>query len=692
VLEIKPDNIRNVALISHFDAGKTMIAEGLLYSAKETNRLGQVDEGTSVSDYHPDEIERKTSIGTTLLNCKWHNHKINVLDTPGFHDFNCEVICALRAVETVILVIHGVSGIEVGTELVWGYAKDRNLPALVVVNQLDKEHAKFEEIIEQAKERLDKGIIQFEIPVNTGPQFDSVIDLINMKLIKYKKDSSGDYSSEEIPADLKDKAEEYRLKLVESVAEVDDELLEIYFDKNDLTKEELQRGIKKGILSRSIFPACCMSAINNFGPKKLLDIIVNFCPSPSDIGEVHGLHPDSGIDETRKISENAPASALVYKTISESHVGELLFFKTFSGTVKTGTDLYNSSKKLTEKIGQIYSMNGKERKEVGNVCAGDIGAVVKLKETTTGDTLCDGKAPIVFKEIDFPKPVMRIAIEPKAKGDEEKISNGLSMLHKEDPSFFVSYDPELKQTIIAGQGESHLDIIVKRLKQKFGVDVNFVQPRIPYRETLKGFSDVQHKYKKQSGGRGQYGHVYLKIEPKDRGEGFEFVNAIVGGAIPGKYIPAVEKGIKEAMTEGVIAGYPVVDVKITLYDGTFHSVDSSEMAFKIAASMAFKKGFKEANPILLEPIYDIEVIVPEDYMGDVMGDISSRRGKIAGMEAEGPFQIIKAKVPLAELYKYSVTLRSITSGRGMHRRKFSHYEEVPKEIAEKIIEEASEKE
>jgi len=692
VLEVKPENIRNVALVSHFDAGKTMLAEGLLFSAQETNRLGKVDDGSTISDYNPDEIERKTSISTTFLHCNWQNHKINILDTPGFLDFNCEVICALRAVETAVLVIHSVSGIEVGTELVWNYAKKNNLPVLIVVNQLDKEHSNFDTIINQAIERLDKGIIQIELPVNEGVQFDSVIDLLSMKLIKYKKDESGNFTTEDIPADLQDKANEFRLKLVESVAEVDDELLEIYFEKNDLTKEELLKGLKKGILSRTLFPVFCTSAISNMGPMRLLDIIVNYCPAPFEFNEVKGLNPDTGQEEKRNISETDPTSALIFKTISEPHIGELLFFKSFSGQIKPGIELRNTSQKVTERIGQIYSMNGKERKEISRVIAGDIGAVVKLKESSTGDTLCDNKALIIFDAIDFPKPVMRIAVKPKAKGDEEKISSGLSMLHKEDPSFIVSYDPELKQTLLAGQGESHLDIIVKRLKQKFGADVNLVEPRIPYRETLRGNADVQHKYKKQSGGRGQYGHVYLKVDSQARGEGFEFVNAIVGGSIPGKFIPAVEKGIKEALVEGVIAGYPVADIKVTLYDGTFHSVDSSEMAFKIAGSMAFKKGFKEAKPVLLEPIYDIEVIVPEAYMGDVMGDISSRRGKIAGMEAEGPFQIIKAKVPLAELYKYSITLRSITSGRGMHRRKLSHYEEVPRDIADKIIKEASEKE
>ncbi|RKY83643.1 elongation factor G [candidate division KSB1 bacterium] len=691
MLELKPGNIRNVALISHFDAGKTMLAEGLLYSAKETKRFGKVDDGTSISDYNQDEIERKTSISTTLLHCNWHNHKINILDTPGFLDFNSEVICSLRAVESVILVIHSISGIEVGTELVWNYAKKNNLPALIVINQLDKEHSDFNNAIKKAKDRLDKKIIEFEIPVNEGLQFDSVIDLLSMKLVKYKKDNSGEFTTSDIPENLKEKAEELRLKLVEAAAEVDDELLETYFDKGELSKEEILKGIKKGILSRNIFPAFCTSAINNMGPRRLLDIIVNFLPSPSDFVEVKGLNPETGIEEKRKISPDEPSSALVFKTISEQHIGELLFFKTFSGSIKTGMDAYNSTKKITERIGQIYSMNGKDRKEIGYIGAGDIGAVVKLKDTHTGDTLCDKKAPIVFESIDFPKPVIRIAIEPKTKGDEEKISNGLSMLHKEDPSFIVSFDPELKQTIIAGQGESHLDIIVKRLKQKFGVDVNFAEPKIPYRETIKSVSEVQGKYKKQTGGRGQYGDVWIKIEPKGRGEGFEFVDAIVGGVIPNKYIPAVEKGLKEAMAEGVIANYPVVDVKVTLYDGSYHSVDSSEMAFKIAASMAFKKGFKQANPVLLEPIYDVEVIVPEEYMGDVMGDISSRRGKILGMESEEPFQIIKAKVPLAELYKYSTTLRSITSGRGMHRRKFSHYEEVPKEIADKIIQEANKK-
>ncbi|MCK4966859.1 elongation factor G, partial [bacterium] len=637
-------------------------------------------------DYNADEIERKISISASFLHCNWKNCKINMLDTPGYPDFTGEVKGGLYVVDLGVVFINALSGVEVGTEIVWGYAEEYNIPRIIVINKLDKENVNFDKILEVTKNRFGSKVVLVQIPVEEGMKFNSVIDLLKMKLLKFKGDSSGACEESDIPADLKQKAEGLREKLVESVAESDDELIERYLENDELSEEEFAEGFKKAVLNREIFPVFCCAASLNVSTKSVLDFIVDYCPSPVDFSENKGINPDSGEEIVRKNDDGETGSIFVFKTVSELNVGEISLFKVMSGVIKHGMEMYNPNKNESERIGQIYLMNGKDRKEINEIHSGDIGAVVKLKNTHTGNTLCARKSPIKYKEIDTPKPVIRIAIEPKSKGDEEKISTGLSLIHEEDPSFHSKYDPELRQTIVSGQGELHLDIIVKRLKQKFGVEVGITEPRIPYRETIKGKSEMQGKYKKQSGGRGQYGDVWLKLEPQKRGEGFEFVNAIVGGAIPSKYIPSVEKGVLQMMDEGVIAGYKAVDVKATVYDGSYHSVDSSDIAFKVAATMAFKKCFKDAKPILLEPIYDIEVTVPEEFMGDAMGDISGRRGKIGGMEAQGPFQIIKAKVPLSELYKYSTTLRSITSGRGIHRQKLSHYEEVPKDITAKIIE------
>jgi elongation factor G len=688
VKEYTVDKIRNIGLVSHGSVGKTSLAEAMLYSAGETNRLGTIDDGTTVSDYSPDEIERKISISTSMLHLNWKNHKINMLDTPGYSDFIGEVIGALQVCDTAVILLNGVAGIEVGTETVYRLAEKKQIPRVFFVNRLDKEHADFNKVFEMTKDRFGNAVVALQFPVNEGEAFDSVVDVVRMKMLKFEKNKSGKFTEEPIPNNLANHAAELRNTLMETISENDEELLDIYCDVGELSDEQLRTGLRNQIVAGNIFPVICGTATANMGVYQLLDLIVNGCSSPADRPKPEGVKPGTSATVARDVSVDASLSALVFKTISEPHVGELSFFRVFSGVMKTGNEVLNSSKGSTEKIGQIYLMNGKNRKEIGQLNVGDIGAIVKLKDTSTGDTLCDKGNPIVLPEIKFPEPVIRIAVEPKAKGDEEKISSGLHTIQDEDPTFKVVVDPELKQIIIHGQGELHLDIIIKRLKEKYGVDVNTVEPKIPYRETIRGVAEGAHKYKKQSGGRGQYGDVSLKLEPLPRGEGYEFVDAIVGGVIPNKYIPAVEKGIKEAMAGGIMAGYPVIDVKVTLFYGSYHSVDSSDMAFKIAGSMCFKKVFKESKPVLLEPIYDVEVQVPEDFMGDVMGDISSRRGKILGMDAEGPFQVIKAKVPLAELYKYSTTLRSLTQGRGVHRRKFSHYEEVPKEIADKIIAQA----
>ena len=688
--EYQTDMIRNVGLVSHGGVGKTTLAEAILYSAGVTNRFGSIDDGTTVSDYNQDEISRKISISSAFLHCEWKNHKINVIDMPGYSDFNGELKSGLRAVDTAVILLNAVSGVEVGTELAYRIIDEYNLPRIFFVNRVDKEHANFDKAVEMAQNQFGSSVAVLQFPVNQGEDFDSIVDLIKMKMYTFSKDKSGKYTESDIPDNLKDRAEEMHAALMENVAENDEKLLDIFCEVGELTNEQFVSGLKKQIAGGNLFPVLCGAADPNIGVQTLMNFVNDATPSPAERPEVVGTKPETTDEITRAPKSDDPFSALVFKTVSEPHVGELSFFRVFSGKINAGTECLNPNKDSSEKIGQIFLMNGKDRKEVGVLNAGDIGAVVKLKNTHTGDTLCAKNDPIQLKEIDFPAPVIRVAVVPKAKGDEEKISTGLTALHDEDPSFKVEVDSELKQIIVSGQGELHLNIVTKRLKDKFGVEVDFEEPRIPYRETIKGKAEGQYKHKKQSGGRGQYGDVHLRLESLPAGEGFEFVDQIVGGVIPGKYIPAVEKGIREAMIDGVLAGYPVVDLKATLFFGSYHSVDSSDMAFKIAGSMCFKKVFKEAKPIILEPIYDVEIQVPEEYMGDVMGDISGRRGKIQGMESEGSFQVIRAKVPLAELYKYSTSLRSMTQGRGIHRRKFSHYEEVPKDVADKIIAEAAE--
>ena len=679
----KSDELRNIVTGAHGGAGKTSLVEALVFNMGQVNRMGTIDQGSTVSDYHDDEIERQHSIGTSLLHGEWNNNKINIIDTPGYSDFFGEVVGAFHAADSVMVVVSAAGGVEVGTEMVWEEAEKHALPRIIVINKLDKENLDYDGVLNSLQESFGHKVVQAQFPVNAGPGFSSLVDLIRMKVIKHKTDGSGQYTEEDIPADLKAAADSLHLKLIEAVAESDDSLMEKYFESGELTEEEFRSGLHRAILNHEVYPVFCVSATGNIGVRRILDVIVNFLPAPNEMA------PAKGEDGSqRKCAVTEPTSALVFKTISEAHVGELSFFKVFSGAVKTGDDLLNSTQNNTERIGQIFVLNGKSKTSADRLMAGDVGAVVKLKSTHTGDTLCEKSKEIKYPKITFPAPKIRTAIVPVAKGDEEKISMGLHNLHEEDPTFISEYDPELKQTIVSGQGEQHLAIILKRLRQKYHVEVEEQEPRIPYRETIKSKAEAQGKYKKQSGGRGQYGDCHLRLEKLSRGSGFEFVDAIVGGVIPGKFIPAVEKGVVERMSKGVLAGFPVVDVRITCFDGSYHSVDSSEMAFKVAASMGFQKAFINANPVLLEPIYDITVKVPEEFMGDVMGDISSRRGKIMGMDSEGRFQIIKAKVPLAELYKYSTTLRSITAGRGIHDRAFSHYDEIPAEIAQKIIEQA----
>jgi elongation factor G len=685
--EFKTEQLRNLGVVAHGGAGKTSLVEAMLYSAKVASRLGSVDEGNTISDYNEDEITRKISISSSLLHLEWNDCKINLVDIPGYQDFIGEIVSGLRVTETALILISALSGVEVGTEQVWSIAGRYGISRVFFINKLDKEHAEFDKIVEEIQKRFGHQAIPLQIPMGEGLNFKGLIDLVQMKAYLFEGTEA---KEDKIPKELEEKVKKAREKLVEAVAEADDSLLEKYFEKGSLTEEEFKAGLRKGIAEHKVFPIFCGSATNCRGIKQLLDHIADFFPSPADYKEVKGKDPSSDKEKILKISSGGPLAALVFKTVSEPHVGELSFLKVFSGKLKSGDDVFNSGTNTTERIGQIYSMNGRERKETGFIIAGDLGALVKLKNTHTGDTLCDKKNTIVLSGVEFPNPVINLAIRPKSKGDEEKIANGFSKLHEEDPTFIMEVDADIRQTIIYGQGELHLEIIVDRLKRKFGVEVEIEKPRIPYRETIKAKVEAQGKYKRQSGGRGQYGDCWLRLEPLGRGEGFQFENEIVGGAIPSKYIPAVEKGVTEAMTEGVVAGYRTVDLKVTVYDGTYHDVDSSDLAFKIAGSMGFKKAAAEAKPVLLEPIYIVEVTVPEEFMGDVMGDLSSRRGRILGMESDGSFQKIKAQVPLAELYRYSTSLRSLTQGRGLHSREFSHYEEVPREIADKIIKESQE--
>lgn len=686
--EYNPESIRNIALIGHGGSGKTSLSEIMLFTAGEINRIGNILEGSTVSDYTANEIEKQISISTSLLHVEWNGVKINILDTPGYSDFIGDVKSAMKVSDTAVMVLKAAEGVEVGSEMSGRFVNEFALPSAIIINKVDNEHSAFKETLEKAKDRLTNGAIVVTYPLTEGVAFDTVIDILKMKAYKYGDAGSKKITELEIPADQLARAEEYRTQLIEKVAETNEDLMNKYFEEGALSDSDLQNGLKLAILNRSFTPVFALSSTKVVGINNFLDFAEKYFPSPVDRGGEEATL--AGKNEKVKVKPDPAGEPVlfVFKTVAEQHVGELSLFKVYSGTVKAGLDLLNESNNKTERLSQLSILNGRNRKEVQLIQAGDLGAVVKLKDTHTNNTLASKNLSVVINPIVFPEAVIRSAIIPKAKGDEDKIASGLHTLHEEDPSFFVAFDPEISQTIISGQGELQLSLAAKRLKERYKVDVDLVEPRIPYRETIKGrVDDVEYKHKKQSGGRGQYGHVHFKMEPLPRGTGFEFVNAIVGGVVPGRFIPAVEKGIIETMGKGVLSGNQVVDVKVTLHFGSYHDVDSDEMSFKLAAAQCFKKGFLECKPCLLEPIYEIEVIVPDEYMGDVMGDISSRRGKILGMDSDGHFQIIKAEVPLSELYKYSSQLRSLTQGRGAHKRKFSHYEEVPKEVEQKVIDE-----
>ncbi len=684
--DYNPEAIRNITFIGHGGSGKTTISENILFKAGEINRIGKIEEGNTVSDFNKNEIERQISISVSPLHVEWKNVKINILDTPGYSDFIGQVISSLHVSDMAVAIVKSAEGIEVGTEMTWEYVKRNNMPSAVIVNKVDNEHSKFEDTFNSIKDRLSSDAIVITMPINEGINFNSVVDLVKMKQTTYSDPNAKQGKDSEIPAEVADNAAIMREQLIEKIAESSEDLMNKFFEEGTLTDEEIKKGLKSAIVNGSLVPVFAISASKAVGINNFLDFVAEYFPSPDERKPAKAKIGDKDNTVEVKCDPQAEASLLVFKSLSEQHVGELSIFKVYSGTLNVGMDLINSKNEKTERLGQLFILNGKNRKEVAKLSAGDIGAVVKLKDTHTGDTLSSRERTIALHSFEVPSPVIRGAIQSKSKGDEDKISTGLHIVHEEDPSLNVKYDPELGQTIVSGQGELQLSLAVKLLKDRYNVDVELVEPRIPYRETIKGrCDDAEYKHKKQSGGRGQYGHVHLKLEPVPRGTGFEFVNAIVGGVVPGRFIPAVEKGLQEILSKGILTGSKVIDVKVTLFDGTYHNVDSDEVSFKIAASQAFKKGFLASNPVILEPIYDITIKVPEEFMGDVMGDVSSRRGKILGMDSEGPFQVIKAKVPLSELYKYSTHLRSLTSGRGAHSRQFSHYEEVPKDVEQKVI-------
>ena len=678
-------NIRNFAIVGHGTSGKTVLAEAMLYNGGETNRIGKIEDGTTISDYHINETSRQISISTTPLYCECEGKKFNILDAPGFLDFIGEARSSIHVADSVLIAVPAVSGPEAGTDLVWKYAEERGIPKLIVVTMLNKEHTKFDTVMQEMTDHFSKRIFPFLLPVNAGPGFNQIADVLRRKMLTYKTDGSGKYEEEDLPDEWQDRIDQLHEELIEYIAESDDSLLEKFFDQGNLSEEELRDGLHDAIQNRTVIPLVCSAADANVGVTRIMDLIAKYCPSPADKTTIEACKPGTEEAVEFSTSESDPASILVFKTVSEPHVGELSFFKVYSGSVKNGIDLKNTTRQSSERLGQIFVMNGKNRKDAGQLFAGDIGAVVKLKNTHTGDTLCEGRLNVELRKVEFPTPSIHEAVVTKYKGDEEKIATGLATLHEEDPTFVYRVDPELKQTIISGQGELQLEIVVERLRRKFNVEVGLVEPRVPFRETIKSEGSSKYRHKKQSGGAGQFAEVWMSVEPLERGGGIEFNNSLVGQNVDRVFVPSVEKGVNAACAEGILAGYMVVDLKANFYDGKQHPVDSKDIAFQIAGKGAFREAFMMAKPCLLEPINEIEVRVPEQFMGDVMGDISGRRGKILGMGSESGFQVIRALIPQANLYRYSTSLRSLTGGRGMHSEKFSHYEEMPKDLEQKVV-------
>mgnify|MGYP000468819957 CR=1 FL=1 len=678
------ERTRNIGIMAHIDAGKTTTTERILFYTGKVHKIGEVHDGEAVMDWMEQEQERGITITSAATTCEWKNTKINIIDTPGHVDFTVEVERSLRVLDGAVAIFCAKGGVEPQSETVWRQADKYKVPRIAYVNKMDTIGADFFNVIKMIRERLKANPVPVQLPIGAEDGFEGIIDLVKYKAVYYLDDLGTRSKEKEIPEDMKDLAQKYREKLLEAIADYDDEFMMKYLEGEEISAEEIKAVLRKATISVDIIPVLCGSSYKNKGVQLLLDAIVDYLPSPVDIPAIMGINPETDEETKRRAADDEPFAALAFKIMSDPYVGKLAFFRVYSGSLKSGSYVLNSTQNKKERISRILQMHANHREEREEIYAGDIGAAVGLKYTTTGDTLCDASHPVILESMTFPEPVISVAIEPKTKADQEKMSIALQKLAEEDPTFKTYIDSETGQTIISGMGELHLEIIADRLMREFKVEANIGKPQVAYKETITKPVECEGKFIKQTGGRGQYGHVKLKLEPNEPGKGFEFINKIVGGAIPKEYIPAVEAGVKSAMENGVVEGYPVVDVKVTLFDGSYHEVDSSEMAFKAAASIGFKEGMKKAAPIILEPIMKVEVVVPEEYMGDVIGDINSRRGQIEGMEQRAGAQVINAYVPLSEMFGYATDLRSKTQGRGTYTMQFSHYEKLPKTMYEEI--------
>ncbi|MEK7338212.1 MAG: elongation factor G [candidate division NC10 bacterium] len=680
--------IRNVGMLGHGGDGKTSLTEALLFATGSVPRLGRIEDGTTSTDFEEDEVKHQKSINVAVAFCEWRGHRINLVDTPGFSNFLADTRSAVRVLDTALILMSAASGVKVTTTKVWGYAEAEGVPRVLYVNKMDRDRANFPRVLEDARKNLSAHATPVMLPMGAEAAFRGVITLLSMRALTSAPDGTGKVSEGPIPAEFAKEAEAARHALLEQVAESDDALLEKYLETGTLEEADLKAGLRRAILLGKLIPVCCGSATKVVGIQALLDFIAEYLPSPADRPPVEGTDPKTKQRVSRPPREEAPLVAQVFKTFADPYAGKISLVRVYGGVLSADAPVYNATRQVKERIGQLTLLRGKAQTPVPAVGPGEVCALVKLKETATGDTLADEKAPVLLEPIPLPNPVISYAIAPKSKGDEERMSAALARLREEDPSLQVGRDQQTRETLISGMGRVHIEVAVERLKRKFGVEVQMQKPRVPYKETFRGTVQAQGKYKKQTGGRGQYGDCWIKLEPVPRGKGYEFANQIVGGVIPGKFIPAVEKGIVEAMEGGVLAGYPVVDVKITLYDGSYHSVDSSEMAFKIAGSLGFKKAAAQATPVLLEPIMTVEVVAPDECVGDIIGDLNSRRGRVMGVEGRARNQAIKAQVPLAEMLEYAPQLRSLTGDRGDYTMEFSHYEEVPPPIQERVVAEA----
>lgn len=688
--KVNIDKVRNIGIMAHIDAGKTTTTERILYYTGKTHRIGEVHDGAATMDWMEQEKERGITITSAATTCFWNNHQINIIDTPGHVDFTVEVERSLRVLDGAVALFCAVGGVEPQSETVWRQADKYGVPRIAFVNKMDRIGADFYHAVEMMKERLGANAIPINLPIGEGDMFVGVIDLIQYNARMYHEDSLGTtYDEIPIPKDLQELASKYRTQMLEAVSDVDDTLLEKYLEGKEITPDEIKTVLRRATIELKIVPVLCGSSFKNKGVQKLLDAVVDFLPSPADLKEIEAHHVGMNDLVKRKIDENEKFTALAFKIMNDPYVGKLTFFRVYSGTLSSGSYVYNSVSGKKERISRLLQMHANHREEISEVRAGDIAAAVGLKFTKTGDTLCTENDPVVLERMTFPEPVIQIAIEPKTKADQDKLSEALSKLSDEDPTFKVKVDEETGQTLISGMGELHLEIIVDRMKREFKVEANIGKPQVAYRETITTTVQAEGKFVKQSGGKGKYGHVWIELTPNEPGKGYEFINAIVGGVVPKEYIPAVSQGIQDAMKNGVIAGFPMVDIKAKLYDGSYHDVDSDEISFRVAGSMAFQAAARKANPVLLEPIMSVEVITPEEYLGDVMGDLNSRRGKIEGFSARKDAQVIKAFVPLSEMFGYATVLRSMTQGRALYTMQFDHYAEVPKSIAEEIAEKST---